>query len=267
MNDEERKLEQAVDERDEAQQAISQIYHIVFGCSAEWSNNFGMDHAVEEITDAVNVLKTALAASQARVAELEAERDRWREDSMRQADTINRLAAAAEDRNQVDAEREKLHRAELEFSQTRKEGDASCVQSAEAITASVSIAPDPSNAATKVPTSVAADPKTPRRDAIDKSLKGANDSQRIGVWRMNFKQVETELATITAMEKAACAQRDEFGMTILALRHEQESMRTEIKQLEQCSLEATCDLAWLLDRSDHRSKELYATRLEARKTP
>jgi urease accessory protein UreF len=39
-------------------------------------------------------------------AELErvtAERDRWMEDSMRQTHTINRLAAAIEDRNKVDA--------------------------------------------------------------------------------------------------------------------------------------------------------------------
>lgn len=39
----------------------------------------------------------------ARVAGLEAERDRWREDSERQTKTIARLGAAAEDRNQVDA--------------------------------------------------------------------------------------------------------------------------------------------------------------------
>ena len=35
----------------------------------------------------------------------ERERDRWQEDSMRQAHTINRMAAAAEDRNEVDAKR------------------------------------------------------------------------------------------------------------------------------------------------------------------
>lgn len=45
--------------------------------------------------------------------EIEADRDRWREDSMRQAETIKRMAEAAEDRNKVDAIRAKIHEAEL----------------------------------------------------------------------------------------------------------------------------------------------------------
>ena len=36
----------------------------------------------------------------------ERDRDRWQQDSMRQAATINRLAAAAEDRNEVDLHRQ-----------------------------------------------------------------------------------------------------------------------------------------------------------------
>lgn len=50
-------LESVIIERDEAQQAISQIYYIVFGRSAEWSNTYGIDQAVQDITDAVNALK------------------------------------------------------------------------------------------------------------------------------------------------------------------------------------------------------------------
>lgn len=46
-----------IDERDEAQQALSQIYYIVFGQSAEWSNLYGIENAVEDITDSVNALK------------------------------------------------------------------------------------------------------------------------------------------------------------------------------------------------------------------
>lgn len=41
------------------------------------------------------------------------ERDRWQEDSQRQAATIARLAKAAEDRNEVDAARHKMHEDEL----------------------------------------------------------------------------------------------------------------------------------------------------------
>jgi len=69
-DDEHRKLEQAVDERDESQQAISQIYFIIFGRAAEWSNLFGVEAAVEEMTDGVNALKKALRESEASAAVL-----------------------------------------------------------------------------------------------------------------------------------------------------------------------------------------------------
>ena len=47
------------------------------------------------------------------LAALTAERDRWQQDSMTQAATINRMAAAAEDRNAVDQAREQLHAEDL----------------------------------------------------------------------------------------------------------------------------------------------------------
>lgn len=53
------KLETAIQERDEAQEAVSQIYYIVFGHSAEWSNQYEIAQAVQDITDAVNALKLA----------------------------------------------------------------------------------------------------------------------------------------------------------------------------------------------------------------
>lgn len=61
----EKVLRETVDERDESQQAVSQIYYIVFGSAAEWSNNFGIGSAVQQITDAVNGLKAAVKQSQA----------------------------------------------------------------------------------------------------------------------------------------------------------------------------------------------------------
>jgi hypothetical protein len=60
--------------------------------------------------------RTRREALEARIRDydaLVADRDRWQEDSMRQAATINRLAAAAEDRNEVDAKRRELHEADL----------------------------------------------------------------------------------------------------------------------------------------------------------
>jgi hypothetical protein len=50
---------------------------------------------------------------------------------------------------------------------------------------------------------------TPRTDAIDKSLKGASDAQRIGVWRRNYIQLETELTTLTARLAEVERERDE----------------------------------------------------------
>jgi hypothetical protein len=52
-------LESAVDERDAAEQAMSQAYYLVTGRSPEWSNNFGYAQALEEISSAVAVLKNA----------------------------------------------------------------------------------------------------------------------------------------------------------------------------------------------------------------
>lgn len=46
-----------IDERDIAEQTISQAYYLVIGRSPEWSNRFGHDQALEEIGDAVNILR------------------------------------------------------------------------------------------------------------------------------------------------------------------------------------------------------------------
>jgi hypothetical protein len=54
-----------------------------------------------------------LESLRAQVAALTEERDRWQEDSMRQAATINRMFAATEDRNEVDRLRHAEHEKEL----------------------------------------------------------------------------------------------------------------------------------------------------------
>lgn len=48
---------QEIIERDEAEEAMSQAYYLVTGRSPEWSNIFGYTEALEEISDAVALLK------------------------------------------------------------------------------------------------------------------------------------------------------------------------------------------------------------------
>jgi hypothetical protein len=55
----EMKLENAVSERDAAEEFASQIYFIITGHSPEWSNTFGFEQAAQEIEEAINLLKQA----------------------------------------------------------------------------------------------------------------------------------------------------------------------------------------------------------------
>lgn len=48
-----------IDERDAAEQSLSQAYYLTIGHSPEWSNNFGHQHALQDIGDAVALLKDA----------------------------------------------------------------------------------------------------------------------------------------------------------------------------------------------------------------
>jgi hypothetical protein len=68
---EERAHLKTIDERDEAQEAVSQAYYLVLGESPEWSNKFGYDAALDEIGGAVNSLKQMVAHLQARCDELD----------------------------------------------------------------------------------------------------------------------------------------------------------------------------------------------------
>jgi hypothetical protein len=56
-----------------------------------------------------------------KLAAMTKERDRWQEDSMRQAATINRMSAAAEDRNEVDQLRHAEHEKELKYEKMNTE--------------------------------------------------------------------------------------------------------------------------------------------------
>lgn len=54
------KEEQMMAERDDAEEAMSQAYYIVTGRSPEWSNMFGYKEALEEIEDALSVLRQTI---------------------------------------------------------------------------------------------------------------------------------------------------------------------------------------------------------------
>jgi hypothetical protein len=62
---EQHRHEQTVDERDAAEEALSQAYYLVIGKSPEWSNLFGHEQALEAIRVAVTVLKKAARAAAA----------------------------------------------------------------------------------------------------------------------------------------------------------------------------------------------------------
>lgn len=53
----EREMSQVVDERDRAEEALSQAYYLVIGDSPEWSNVWGTDDCLEEIEDALTLLR------------------------------------------------------------------------------------------------------------------------------------------------------------------------------------------------------------------
>jgi len=54
---------QLIDQRDAAEECVSNIYFKVTGRSPEWSNNFGFAEALSDIEDAVNLLKAASKAA------------------------------------------------------------------------------------------------------------------------------------------------------------------------------------------------------------
>lgn len=56
----EKEILQLIQDRDDAEEAMSQAYFIVTGKSPEWSNCFGYRDALEEITDACFLLRKAV---------------------------------------------------------------------------------------------------------------------------------------------------------------------------------------------------------------
>lgn len=53
--------ERTIEQRDKAEEALSQAYYIITGRSPEWSNLFGTNEALEEIEDACALLRAAIS--------------------------------------------------------------------------------------------------------------------------------------------------------------------------------------------------------------
>jgi hypothetical protein len=60
---EERAHLRTIDQRDAAEECLSQMYYLVTGNSPEWSNLFGHEQALEDVGDAVSVLKQSAKAA------------------------------------------------------------------------------------------------------------------------------------------------------------------------------------------------------------
>lgn len=58
--------EQVIQERDDAEEALSQAYYLVTGRSPEWSNHFGHKEALEEIDEAQRLLRDAAKRADAK---------------------------------------------------------------------------------------------------------------------------------------------------------------------------------------------------------
>ncbi len=55
---------QIIDERDAAEQCLSQMYYLVIGHSPEWSNLFGHAQALEDVEDALSTFKQTIKREQ-----------------------------------------------------------------------------------------------------------------------------------------------------------------------------------------------------------
>lgn len=56
----EREMLEVIDQRDRAEEALSQAYYLVIGRSPEWSNLFGHEEALEDINNAQKCLRAAV---------------------------------------------------------------------------------------------------------------------------------------------------------------------------------------------------------------
>lgn len=67
---EERAHLQTIDERDAAEECLSQMFYLVTGRNPEWSSAWGHAEALEEVADAMALLKQTLAGERSRCAKI-----------------------------------------------------------------------------------------------------------------------------------------------------------------------------------------------------
>lgn len=89
-----------IDARNDAEQDLSQAYYLVTGVSPKWSNSFGNKEALQEIEDAINLLKSEIK-----------ERDSYREKADKQGLTLVTLCDMVLGENADDRSDEALVRA------------------------------------------------------------------------------------------------------------------------------------------------------------
>lgn len=51
---------ETIDARDQAEECVSQMYYLVTGNSPQWSNVFGYEQALEDVSDALALLKKSI---------------------------------------------------------------------------------------------------------------------------------------------------------------------------------------------------------------
>lgn len=66
-----------IDQREAAEEAMSQAYFLITGNSPPWSNVFGFGEALEEIEDAQSTIRQVLSARTAELTELRRAAGEW----------------------------------------------------------------------------------------------------------------------------------------------------------------------------------------------
>lgn len=64
---------QTIDERDQAEETLSQAYYLITGNSPQWSNNFGHEQALVDIDDAQRCLRAEIRSADAMAAQAKLE--------------------------------------------------------------------------------------------------------------------------------------------------------------------------------------------------
>lgn len=104
---------QTIDERDSAEQAISQAYYLIKGESPQWSNLFGYEQALEDIDDAQKCFRAENAELRAELVTLKGVNEVLMRERNFDPGAGNVLAGFIEHRGRIQVDNDRL-RAEVE---------------------------------------------------------------------------------------------------------------------------------------------------------